>query len=203
MDPDPHQSLYSGLVEAQIAAIKGRGRSQWRLKYLVLEGTYIHCRALVADSHQFSEKQDPHPDPHQSEKLDLKQHKSENRDPDPHQGDANPPHWVQATIQKAGGHSFSCSWAAELHLTGAMVTRRFLVGALALGTEGMSNPLAASASVAIPANFLPVFILTFLADFLEQRLDNTSAWLSFCSNRPPDGSGVAMVFCCSVGGLAV
>ncbi len=110
---------------------------------------------------------------------------------------------INLTIQTTGGHSLSCSWAAELHLTGAIVTRRFLVGALALGTEGMSNILAASASVAMPATFLPVFILTFLADFLEQRLDKTSAWLSFCSNRPPDGSSVAMVICCSAGGLAV
>jgi hypothetical protein len=29
-DPDPRQSPYSGLVEAQNAAMKGRGRSQWR-----------------------------------------------------------------------------------------------------------------------------------------------------------------------------
>ncbi len=28
--PDPHQTQYSGAVEAQNRAIKGRGRSQWR-----------------------------------------------------------------------------------------------------------------------------------------------------------------------------
>ncbi len=55
------------------------------------------CRPVVADSYHFDE--DPHqggksdPDPQQIEKSDSYEHHNENRDPDPHQRDADPQDW--------------------------------------------------------------------------------------------------------------
>ncbi len=55
---------------------------------------------MVADSHNFDEKQDLYPDPHYSKKPDTEPHDSEKLDPipDPHLSDADPQRWIPVLV---------------------------------------------------------------------------------------------------------
>ena len=59
-------------IQVQNGAIKGRGRSQWRLKMEPLEGLYDSG----AELHHFDEEQDSHLNPQQSDRSDPDRHQS-------------------------------------------------------------------------------------------------------------------------------
>ncbi len=72
-------------MKVQNGAMKGRGRSQWRLE--TQNGTIEVCMPVVSHLHHCDEEQDPDPEPHQSDRSDPDPHHSKRSDPDPHQSE--------------------------------------------------------------------------------------------------------------------